>query len=68
MDKILGKNFVTQIIGKKKRLAEVNERLSKEIYVLNTEEIEKLEKEKTQLEKDITELGAWTLWKEEYKN
>jgi hypothetical protein len=62
-DMIAGKNFVTQIIAKKKRLAEVNERLSKEIYVLNTEEIEKLEKEKTQLEKDITELGdlrtAW---------
>ena len=62
-DQIAGKNFVTQIISKRKRLAEVNERLSKEIYVLNTEEIEKLEKEKTQLEKDITELGdlrtAW---------
>ena len=55
-DQIGGKNFVTQIISKRKRLAKVNERLTKEIYVLNAEEIDKLEKEKEQLEKDILAL------------
>ena len=55
-DQIGGKNFVTQIISKRKRLAKVNERLTKEIYVLNAEEIDKLEKEKEQLEKDILTL------------
>ena len=55
-DQIGGKNFVTQIISKRKQLAKINERLTKEIYVLNAEEIDKLEKEKEQLEKDILAL------------
>jgi hypothetical protein len=55
-DQIGGKNFVTQIISKRKELAKINERLTEEIFVLSAEEIDKLEKEKEQLEKDILTL------------
>ena len=65
-DMIAGKNFVTQIITKKKRLAEVNIELSL-AHTWTAEELETLEKEKAQLEKDITELGDFrTAWVDKF--
>jgi len=54
-DQIAGKNFVTKIISKRKRLAEINKELMN-ARNMTVEEIEALEKQKEQLEKEILEL------------
>ena len=54
-DQIAGKNFVTQIISKRKRLAEVNKELMN-AKNMTIEQIETLEKQKEQLEKEILAL------------
>ena len=61
-DQIAGKNFVTQIISKRKRLAEINKELMN-AKNMTVEEIEALEKQKEQLEEEILALeekrAAW---------
>ena len=54
-DQIAGKNFVTQIISKRKRLAEINKELMN-AKNMTVEEIEALEKQKEQLEEEILAL------------
>ena len=54
-DQIGGKNFVTQIISKRKRLAEINKELMN-AKNMTVEEIEALEKQKEQLEEEILAL------------